>query len=67
MTPVYLNETWTEELLVLMFKSRTERLQDSLSSAEERLANPTPSVGRGGEYVSNMDMFKTMGITVEKR
>jgi len=50
-----------------MFKSRTERLQDSLSSAEERMANPTPSVGRGGEYVSNMDMFKTMGITVEKR
>jgi len=51
-----------------MFKSRTERLRDSYEAAEERMSSPAgPSVGRGGEYVSNADMFKTMGIQVEKR
>lgn len=57
LTPEYINEKWTEELLSLMFQKRNERIERWNAQSAGKAA-PTPERRR----VSDMELFQTMGI-----
>jgi hypothetical protein len=58
-TPEYINTRWTEELLGLMFQSRTRNL---IRSAEARQPE-----GSGLKYVqSDAELFRSMGYSPEE-
>lgn len=65
MTPEYLNENWTEELLLLMFEARAERRQPSDEDAPQRPPK-VPKVDNSS-FLENVNGFGGGGIGYERK
>jgi len=55
LTPEYINEYWTEELLVLMFISRARSIKRQRALID----------GKTEDFVSDDELFRQMGIKQE--
>ena len=60
LTPQYVNEEWTPEILWLMFHERVLEID----KRNELMKAPTERTDDGGErrFVSDAELFKIMGI-----
>jgi hypothetical protein len=54
-TPEYINDNWTEELLLLMFEKRAVRLQKKAGTYQQQNYNMVPDI----------ELFKMVGYTPE--
>jgi hypothetical protein len=61
LSPEYLNENWTEELLALMFQKRNERIEraQATTAGESTTARPSQPASR---RVTDTELLAQMGI-----
>jgi hypothetical protein len=64
LTPEYVNDSWTEELLALMMLKRRERIETVSKGKREQLTVGNETVL--AKRVSNEQFFQATGLRVKK-